>query len=75
MKLIYELTEKDIKEIIAGHLKVTPAEVTLETYPSYEGYGDGEHEVFHVRASVVDSRSIYFKDETLKNMYCKDETY
>ena len=60
MKLIYELTEQDITEIIAKHLKVTPAEVTLDTYVDYQGYGEVEHEVIHIRANVVDFKNNFF---------------
>lgn len=53
-----ELSEKDVKEIIADYLnkegyKITVDDVSLSVGSRIEGYGMGEHEVNYFEAAYI----------------------
>ena len=54
MKRVIILDEEDICAIIAKEYYTNVANVTLDTYSEWDGYGPTEHEVIKVEVRVED---------------------
>lgn len=52
MNILYQLTEDDIRDIIAAHFKVTRKDVDLQITETYVGYGPTEYKDHVIKCSV-----------------------